>query len=542
MRCFLSTRRGLESSLANELVSLGYDRKQLQLQRCGVLLPDAELRDVYLLNYMSRVASRVSVELGRFHCSSKADFIDGLRSVDWTQVFRARARRSSGSTDPPQTFAVNSQLIVPHLPSQGAPAAPVDSAPPSSSEGGAMGWATSTRYLSQLVKDAILDRLDTTRPTSSEAKAAAVPGGVDVAADVGSEACVRVVLKDPQRLVRVVAHGDGEVVVQIDTTGPQQSLSRRPYLDVTLPYSLDPCTASAMLLSSGFAHEHVNNDDHTQDTPTSRDQQTRRRPTASLLDPMCGTGTILVEAALMATRTPCGYMRPEHSWGFQHLPFHDPGLWLATRQECDRRMVLPNSREWRRLEGRLVGCEEGWREIVGTIKNAEKANVLPLINVHHGKFQDLLLTKPAGAKAPQQPAAGSLSTALFDHILVDPPYVPMDISGLLTTDRDAQQTLAEDDPADERETVRSLSGLLGDDKCRSLDALYGDLRVLMDMKIRRGAEWGGGKRRHGCILLPHPLARGLFPRKLRLWSEFAVLRFRNCLQFATTIALPGTDD
>ncbi|MCP6657815.1 23S rRNA (guanine(2445)-N(2))/(guanine(2069)-N(7))-methyltransferase, partial [Klebsiella pneumoniae] len=48
--------------------------------------------------------------------------------------------------------------------------------------------------------------------------------------------------------------------------------------------------------------------------------------TVPLLDPMCGSGTILVEAALKALNRAPGLIRER--FGFQHWPSFDSSLWL----------------------------------------------------------------------------------------------------------------------------------------------------------------------------------------------------------------------
>lgn len=52
-----------------------------------------------------------------------------------------------------------------------------------------------------------------------------------------------------------------------------------------------------------------------------------------LLDPCCGSGTILIEAALMASNTPPGFLR--RHWGFMHHPAFDQMEWLKVRNELD---------------------------------------------------------------------------------------------------------------------------------------------------------------------------------------------------------------
>lgn len=59
-----------------------------------------------------------------------------------------------------------------------------------------------------------------------------------------------------------------------------------------------------------------------------------------LLDPCCGSGTLLVEAALIATKTPPGYLRKR--WGFQNHPEFNQIEWLRVRNELDaKRLPMP---------------------------------------------------------------------------------------------------------------------------------------------------------------------------------------------------------
>ncbi|GGC78760.1 bifunctional 23S rRNA (guanine(2069)-N(7))-methyltransferase RlmK/23S rRNA (guanine(2445)-N(2))-methyltransferase RlmL [Marinobacter halophilus] len=53
------------------------------------------------------------------------------------------------------------------------------------------------------------------------------------------------------------------------------------------------------------------------------------------VDPMCGSGTLLIEAALMALDIAPG--RKQDHFGFEKWPGHQPELWLGLRQEAERR-------------------------------------------------------------------------------------------------------------------------------------------------------------------------------------------------------------
>jgi len=52
-----------------------------------------------------------------------------------------------------------------------------------------------------------------------------------------------------------------------------------------------------------------------------------------LYDPMCGSGTLLCEAAMLYCRIPAGYLR--RNYGFTHLPDFDRDLWQRVKREAD---------------------------------------------------------------------------------------------------------------------------------------------------------------------------------------------------------------
>lgn len=59
-----------------------------------------------------------------------------------------------------------------------------------------------------------------------------------------------------------------------------------------------------------------------------------------LCDPCCGSGTFLIEAALMASKTPPGFLR--HRWGFMNLPNFNQTDWLRVKNELDaERIPIP---------------------------------------------------------------------------------------------------------------------------------------------------------------------------------------------------------
>lgn len=62
-------------------------------------------------------------------------------------------------------------------------------------------------------------------------------------------------------------------------------------------------------------------------------------------DPCCGSGTILIEAALIASHTPPGFLRQQ--WGFMYLPEFSHDAWLKVKNEYDsKRIALPRGLLW----------------------------------------------------------------------------------------------------------------------------------------------------------------------------------------------------
>ncbi len=62
------------------------------------------------------------------------------------------------------------------------------------------------------------------------------------------------------------------------------------------------------------------------------------RPPEPLIDPMCGTGTFSLEAALMARNIPPGWFR---EFAFRHWPSFSPRRWRYLKHRCEARFSSP---------------------------------------------------------------------------------------------------------------------------------------------------------------------------------------------------------
>ena len=89
------------------------------------------------------------------------------------------------------------------------------------------------------------------------------------------------------------------------------------------------------------------------------------RPGEALVDPLCGSGTIVIEAALQALGVAPGLGR---HFAFEDWPAHDAGAWEATRQAAaaDRR---------NEVEVPILGSDRDAGAIDAAQANADRAGV-----------------------------------------------------------------------------------------------------------------------------------------------------------------------
>lgn len=103
-----------------------------------------------------------------------------------------------------------------------------------------------------------------------------------------------------------------------------------------------------------------------------------------LSDPLCGSGTLLIEAALLASRRPPG---GERRFGFERWPGFDQAAWQALRAEASGQVLD-------RLPAPIQGSDSDGRTIATARRNAERAGVRGLIGLTRYDMQDF--TPPPG--------------------------------------------------------------------------------------------------------------------------------------------------
>jgi putative N6-adenine-specific DNA methylase len=93
-----------------------------------------------------------------------------------------------------------------------------------------------------------------------------------------------------------------------------------------------------------------------------------------VVDPMCGSGTLLIEAAWIALGLAPGHLRT--GWAFERLPTFDPRAFAAVRQE-----VLPASGP----DVHLWGNDRSAEALRAARANVELAGVRSRTTLHRGE-------------------------------------------------------------------------------------------------------------------------------------------------------------
>ncbi len=75
----------------------------------------------------------------------------------------------------------------------------------------------------------------------------------------------------------------------------------------------------------------------------------RYEPASDILcDPFCGSGTLLIEAAMIATHTPPGFFRKK--WGFSSLPLFSLPAWQSFKSSIDQKRI-------QLFPGKIIGAD-----------------------------------------------------------------------------------------------------------------------------------------------------------------------------------------
>jgi len=134
-----------------------------------------------------------------------------------------------------------------------------------------------------------------------------------------------------------------------------------------------------------------------------------------LVDPMCGAGTLLVEAACIATDRAPALLRER--FGFTGWLGHDATAWAELLAEAKDRAAAGESREL----GPIVGFDSDPAAVTRARKNAERAGVHRWIRLERAAVKDAKLPSGPGLVVANPPYGERMSTpaqvaAVFDEL------------------------------------------------------------------------------------------------------------------------------
>ncbi|OUR78263.1 23S rRNA (guanine(2445)-N(2))/(guanine(2069)-N(7))-methyltransferase [Marinomonas sp. 42_23_T18] len=148
-----------------------------------------------------------------------------------------------------------------------------------------------------------------------------------------------------------------QVTISLDLSGG--SMHRRGYRQHGAMAPLKENLAAGLLLRAGWGQDNF----------------------TQLIDPMCGSGTFLVEAALISLNIAPGASR--NFWGFKGWLKHDHSLWQQLNDFAKNERIAPQD-----LNIRFFGTDNHQKAIAHSRENIKRAGLTGVVNVEMADFQD----------------------------------------------------------------------------------------------------------------------------------------------------------
>lgn len=277
------------------------------------------------------------------------------------------------------------------------------------------------------------ERHDKQLPFTSIDAAATIGRAIIESYESSKNTRVKVNLDDPDLEFYCLLRGS-EMLLGLNITG--RSLHRRYYRLYAHRAGLQPTIASAMIKIS------------------------RWRQGEGLLDPMCGSGTIPIEAAIKVKNIPPGLMRGEAR--LERLKFIDQLMINELKKKIERNIG-------KYAAGEIVGSDASEKSIEGARRNLEAAKVSDIVKLMVGnclRLEDWLSWEPP-------------------HIVTNPPYgIRMSIKDVAEFYRRFVESIRKATPYSKLTIIvskpKALTTILEEKNytVRSMrEVLYGGLRV-----------------------------------------------------------------
>ena len=210
------------------------------------------------------------------------------------------------------------------------------------------------RFANLKVKDAIVDRLQSL---------------YDQRPDSGPQS---------DRIVVFLHWKENEAGIFLDTSG--ETIARHGYRSVTVEAPMQESLAAAII------------------------QATAWQPGQPFINPMCGSGTLAIEAALISINKAPGLLRDNS--GFMHLKTFSASRWERLREEAMKQVVNATT-----ASPIIIATDQDTRAVEAARANAEAAGVAHLIHFETTDFAQTLVPAYDGQEQKEGPV-----------IVINPPY------------------------------------------------------------------------------------------------------------------------
>ena len=162
----------------------------------------------------------------------------------------------------------------------------------------------------------------------------------------------------PSLRINVYLHNE-TAQLSLDLSG--ESLHKRGYRDVSIAAPIKENLAAAILLRVGWPKIAAEG--------------------GSLLDPMCGSGTMLLEGAMMAADFAPGLLR--EYYGFLGWKKHDSGLWQSILTDAQQRREIGLAKM-----PMIVGFDQDRRTVATALQHVENAGLQGKIHIEKRDIDD----------------------------------------------------------------------------------------------------------------------------------------------------------
>jgi putative N6-adenine-specific DNA methylase len=156
-------------------------------------------------------------------------------------------------------------------------------------------------------------------------------------------------IKHPDLKIHVHIKNDS-CSVSLDSSG--DSLHKRGYRSATNIAPINEVLAAGLVLLSGYTGD------------------------CNFIDPMCGSGTILIEAAMIANNIPANINRNE--FGFENWSDYDEDLYFTIQDVLLKKI--------RNSHFKIMGFDKAPSAVRKATENVKNANLAEFIGVHHVNF------------------------------------------------------------------------------------------------------------------------------------------------------------